>query len=153
MQNKTILGLSMTQPWATLVTLSAKRVETRSWGTPYRGWIAIQAAKTFPGDAKLLCREKPFNKYIGTISELPLGTIIALARVEVVNSTPYQRMVLETQQCESARDELAFGDYSDGRYAWVFDSIVKLKEPIPHKGALGLWPLDSTVKQELLMLI
>src|SRR5260370_42620635 len=29
------------QPWATLIALGAKRIETRSWSTPYRGPLAI----------------------------------------------------------------------------------------------------------------
>lgn len=33
-------ALTLTQPWATLVAIQAKRIETRSWGTDYRGWIA-----------------------------------------------------------------------------------------------------------------
>lgn len=30
-------GLSLTQPWATLVAIGAKKIETRSWTTTYRG--------------------------------------------------------------------------------------------------------------------
>lgn len=55
----TFRALSLTQPWATLATLvvsGAKRVETRSWKTPYRGWLGIHAAKGFPAWARLLCR-------------------------------------------------------------------------------------------------
>ena len=45
--------LSLIQPWATLVAIGAKKVETRSWKTPYRGWLAIHASKAFPKDAQL----------------------------------------------------------------------------------------------------
>ena len=40
-------ALTLTQPWATLIAVGAKRIETRSWGTSYRGRIAIHAAKGF----------------------------------------------------------------------------------------------------------
>jgi hypothetical protein len=36
-------GLTLTQPWATLVAIGAKRIETRSWPTRYRGLLAIHA--------------------------------------------------------------------------------------------------------------
>lgn len=36
-------ALTLYQPWATLVALGAKRVETRSWHTHYRGTLAIHA--------------------------------------------------------------------------------------------------------------
>ncbi len=43
-----IRGLTLTKPWATLVALGHKRIETRSWSTVYRGPIAIHAAKGLP---------------------------------------------------------------------------------------------------------
>jgi hypothetical protein len=44
--------LSLTQPYASLVAISAKRIETRGWRTSYRGPLAIHAAKGFPKDAR-----------------------------------------------------------------------------------------------------
>jgi len=38
-------ALTLTQPWATLIACGAKRIETRSWATDFRGRIAIHAAK------------------------------------------------------------------------------------------------------------
>lgn len=44
-----MLGLTLTQPFASLVALGAKRVVTRDWGTDYRGALAIHAAKGLSG--------------------------------------------------------------------------------------------------------
>jgi hypothetical protein len=44
-----MLGLTLTQPWATLVAVGAKRVDTRDWDTDYRGPLAIHAAKGLGG--------------------------------------------------------------------------------------------------------
>ena len=41
-------AITLTQPWATLVAIGAKRIETRSWRTFYRGPLAIHAGKTLP---------------------------------------------------------------------------------------------------------
>ena len=41
-------ALSLTQPWATLVVIGAKRIETRSWHTSYVGPLLIHAAKAIP---------------------------------------------------------------------------------------------------------
>ena len=38
-------ALSLHQPWAWLVATGQKHYETRSWGTPYRGPLAIHAGK------------------------------------------------------------------------------------------------------------
>lgn len=40
--------LSLWQPWASLVTLGVKTIETRSWSTKYRGPLAIHAAARGP---------------------------------------------------------------------------------------------------------
>jgi hypothetical protein len=37
--------LTLAQPWATLVAIGAKKIETRSWPTNYRGPLAIQFAR------------------------------------------------------------------------------------------------------------
>lgn len=42
-------GITLTAPWGTLVAVGEKRIETRSWGTSYRGPIAIHQAKGLNG--------------------------------------------------------------------------------------------------------
>lgn len=38
-------AVSLWEPWATLVRLKIKRIETRGWSTSYRGPLAIHATK------------------------------------------------------------------------------------------------------------
>jgi len=57
--------LTLTQPWATLVAIGAKKCETRSWSTSYRGDLLIHAAKGLgPVGGKrglrALCGTRPF---------------------------------------------------------------------------------------------
>lgn len=40
-------------------------------------------------------------------------------------------------------NELIFGDYTPGRYAWILDNIESLSEPIEAKGHLGLWNYNN----------
>lgn len=54
--------ISLWQPWASLVAIKAKRIETRSWYTSYRGPLAIHAAKVFPKWVHELCCEAPFSE-------------------------------------------------------------------------------------------
>jgi hypothetical protein len=35
--------LTLTQPWATMVALGVKRIETRAWSTRYRGALGLFA--------------------------------------------------------------------------------------------------------------
>ncbi len=86
--------LRLTQPWASLVAIGAKKIETRSWGTKYRGPLAIHAAKGFPQDAQHLCSREPFRHilieqysfmasgeiYLGK-HKFPLGAVVAVCNL------------------------------------------------------------------------
>lgn len=129
-------ALTLTQPWATLVAIGAKRIETRSWSTGYRGPVAIHAAKGFPAWARQTCAEEPFASALRAAgitgpSQLPLGAVVATAVIEDVLHTEAVTWVQE--------DERAFGDYEDGRFAWFLRDVVRLPKPVPARGALGLW--------------
>ncbi len=50
-------ALTLWQPWATLVAMEVKKIETRCWTTKYRGELAIHAAKGFPKDARAFTLE------------------------------------------------------------------------------------------------
>lgn len=144
-------ALSLTQPWATLVAIGAKTIETRSWGTAYRGTVAIHAAKGWPAWAKEECRRAPFNTVLGAagydraFAPLPLGAIVAVAEL----TSCYRITETTPRAIQSNGDfpphELAFGDYTPGRFAWVLKFVWRLEQPVPVRGALSLWDLPSDV--------
>lgn len=133
-------AISLLNPWAMLVAIGEKRYETRSWATSYRGRLYVHASKGFPGDCAILCDQHVFASALGDAGygswrSLPCGVL--LASVDLVGCC----------RVESVRDRLtaqerAFGDYSDGRFAWVFENVQRLPEPIPAKGSLGLWTIS-----------
>ena len=148
-------ALTLTQPYATLVAIGAKRIETRSWATSYRGPLAIHAGAGLgpvggKGGLWELCTRPPFSTVL--LNSLPLGAVVAMARL--VDCCPmacwYEQWSGEPDTLEigyirhglrvAVDDrERAFGDYSPGRYAWLLADVRPLAEPIPAKGALGLW--------------
>lgn len=153
-------ALTLTQPWATLVAIGAKKIETRSWNTAYRGQLAIHAAKTWPVWAKDICLTEPFfsvlrnNNLAGVgitrwIADLPLGCIVATCRLVAVHRVdgedwrPGQRgWEIERDFWAASEQEKAFGDYSVRRYMWFIKDVVPLFEPVPVKGALSLWECE-----------
>jgi hypothetical protein len=129
-----IRGLTLTQPWATLVDLGQKRYETRSWDTGYRGLVAIHAAKKFPHNAQRLSQTEPFLAAMGRPpEEFPLGVILCIARIAWTKPTSSLHFV--------APPERDFGDFGSDRYAWALEHVVSLRQPIPCRGMLGLWAL------------
>jgi hypothetical protein len=147
-------ALTLTQPWATLVAIGAKRIETRSWGTSYRGPLAIHAAKGFPKWAQETCLEDQFWKalngkrpmVLAYKPKLPCGVVLATCRLIDCRSTVYKVpngvAVFEKYPKLETDQELEFGDYAPGRWAWVLEDVKPLPEPIPAKGSLGLWDFD-----------
>ncbi len=130
-------ALSLAQPWASLVARDAKRVETRSWRTRYRGLIAIHASRRFRAADRARCSFEPFASSLGG-ADLPLGAIVAVARI--VDVLPVEQLVVLDER------ERAFGNYATGRYGWLLADVVPLPVPIPCRGALGLWRLPADVR-------
>lgn len=139
-------ALSLTQPWATLMALLAKQWETRSWATRYRGRVAIHAAKGFPGDAKDLCMEEPYRSVLAaaghTAKSLPRGAILAVGELTDCRQTTLVAPELSPQ-------EIAFGNYGQGRFAWKFENVRRLPQPIVCNGALSLWRVPDEVAMEI----
>src|SRR6185369_10465534 len=61
--------MALTQPWATLLAIGAKRWETRSWPSNFRGTFAIHAAKGFHADDRRIATDDPF--FIEALKGLP----------------------------------------------------------------------------------
>jgi activating signal cointegrator 1 len=140
--------LSLTQPWATLVMIGAKRIETRSWRTSYRGPLGIHAAKGFPKVAREICLTEPFKRTLivagyRSVADLPFGALLGTVQLVAVVGVKRVRSAISS-------DEYAFGDYSDGRFAWILEDVRPLKTPIPIRGALGLWNIDRSLLEEVI---
>jgi hypothetical protein len=161
-----IPAITLWQPWASLVACGAKLYETRSWATQYKGRIAIHAAarnpveatRLFPGLQMAVIRKALKDggllDYDSDFDALPFGCVVAT--VNLVNcwhivSNPWtvtnlakryavfcgptypERIIYPSGQ------ELLFGDWTPGRYAWELADIKVLPEPIPARGHQGLW--------------
>lgn len=147
--------LTLTQPWASLVACNAKAIKTRSWKTDYRGPIAIHAAKGFPGEAKRFCEastvcdalgwprmgaitQESLDRMARHIKSLPLGSVIATATL--IDVRPVELINLPEQSWERL-----FGNYEPDRYGWFLGDVVAI-DPVPAKGALGLWEWTGAKK-------
>lgn len=155
-----IKGLTLTQPYSTLMALLKKRNETRGWYTSYRGLVAIHSGKKFPQEERESCFADPFAAALGIKENrdafmgitavdpgLPLGTIQAVSIIHRVRASEVVGPELERA---GASDELAFGNYDPHR--WIFETTgtVALPRPIPCKGALNLWQIPTEVRAEII---
>lgn len=140
--------ISLRQPWASLVALGEKQVETRSWQIRFRGVLGIHASRRVrPEDAALLSRE-PFQSSLlrGGIAsplDLPTGHIVGMCRI--IACEPHTPDFIASL---SAR-ERAFGTYAPGRWGWLISDPHPLPQPIPARGRLGIWTADTEIAAQL----
>lgn len=126
-------AITLTQPWASLMAFGKKLVETRGRRTNYRGWIAIHSAKSFPDDCERLCHDPAHfwpalhEARVAYPENLPVGEVIAVTKIIACQPAEEIRRSLSER-------ELAFGDYSDGRFGYLTAGVRMLKRPIPMRG-------------------
>lgn len=160
-------AITLTQPWATLVAIGAKRIETRSWQTSYCGPLAIHAGASLKpvgglqGLAEIVC-SSPFWEvltgagYCGPHPRQPeLGAIVAVATLAgcvPIGAPPTAYALhdgLTVKSWPFTEQEREFGDYTPGRWAWLLADVRRLPEPVPCKGALGLWTVPADVLERI----
>ena len=112
--------MTLWQPWASLIVDLRKPVETRSWGTSYRGPLAIHAG------AKV--DKEPCSRFGYVPSALPRSAVLGTAVLSNCVLFPDESII---------PDE--YGDYTNGRFGFVLSNVVKFAVPVPAKGMLGLW--------------
>lgn len=153
MNETTIPAITLTQPWASLVAVGAKHLETRGWyprALRPGCRIAIHAAKGWTAEDRWLCTQEPFVSALRTAYRagyfpfmdkpdsrlLPRGCVVALARYVRAHSTTTGELVFQLMLSDQER---AFGNYAPGRWAWLLEDVRAI-EPITVPGHLGIWP-------------
>jgi hypothetical protein len=143
-----IKALTIIQPWATLIAIGAKTIETRSWRTDWRGTLAIHAAKGLPGWARDYALRDPacglLERYgFATTHDLPRGAIVAVAQLVACVSTNDVRPdeVRERLRSDAERynPEYELGDYSADRWLWLLDCVERINPPLPCSGKQRFW--------------
>jgi len=161
--------ISLHQPWATLMALGFKTIETRGYGTKCRGQLAIHAAKTIPAYAvdairnnrtirEILLRAYPPEDGHAVLGfpkkSLPLGKILCVVSLDgcvemKVNSIGQGQLCNwdEMKRYASPSAQLTIewdlGNWADGRYAWITSNLRHLKNPIEASGKQGFWNYDT----------
>lgn len=143
-------ALSLWQPWASLVACGAKTVETRHWPAPASivgERIAVHAAKR--SSELHMLRAPDFDRALHERADrvrmvdgrLPLGFIVATA---VVSDCVRMDSALIDRVRDEQPDELAFGHWEVGRFAWRL-AAVQVVEPVAYRGSQGLFDVTGVL--------
>lgn len=151
--------LSLWQPWASFLVWGVKGPETRGWSTKYRGPMLIHAAKRRTQyNEGLYDGVNVFHEGLKAAGkewrDLPYGALIGIGELTTIYHTE-DTATAEPHEMEEAQSVLIpmgkfaltplhqyLGDYSAGRFAWVFENLKPLDEPIPYRGAQGIFKVE-----------
>lgn len=161
----TVPALSLWEPWAILMALEEKRVETRDRNWNYRGPLAIHATLKWDTTVRTTCQQEPFKAVLAkhdlSGDVLPLGAVLCIVNlidvVEMKGRDPNQLMLPDEFDQPTWRppvnigahtdlltkQECAFGNYAPRRYALITEMIERFEKPMPARGQqLWGWPWE-----------
>lgn len=147
-------ALSLSQPWALLPFAPPpfrKQYETRGWYTSYRGPLVIHASGRASFDKQniaALCHREPFRRAllrlgVGAVDNLPFGAVVGVVELVACIGTSSMQGLNIIDKLSPV--ELAFGDFSSGRFMWQLANPRRLAVPVPCRGALNLWEVPAAV--------
>lgn len=126
-------AITLIQPWATAMRAGLKCAETRSWGTAYRGLLAIHGGKKIDGD-QLVHLPRDLR------DRMPVGAVLGVVELYSVERMDEERVrIMAETTTECLDDEAIWGNWQVGRFAWWTRPVVWFREPIAARGSLGLW--------------
>lgn len=129
-------ALSVMQPWASLLVNGTKKIELRTWSTPYRGPLAICAGvRVDPRGAR-----HPSDGPRGVL----LGEVVVTAVRPATMADANAAGVTSDQMTEALRVAKAKGKTL---FAWVVDRPRATAEHRPVRGLLGIFNLDPRPSQ------
>lgn len=147
-------AVTLHQPWASLIALGIKTVETRSWPAPQRlleQTIAIHAGRRLvrrPGhriERELRARlGEEWSQAIPTGAVVATATLAGMARVKYVDLASGHAVHDDGTEMGRAvgtgRTEIdPWGDFRTGRWLWLLTDVKALPEPILAVGHQSFW--------------
>jgi hypothetical protein len=129
--------------------------------------LAVHAAKKWSPELAALCLKPSFRAALESCGvrfaadlpackagwNLPLGCVVGLVRLVECGATALMlpgpgRIGLGAKYLERFPEEMAFGDFTPGRYGWVADRFHPPAEPIPLRGFQSVFNWDASPEVE-----
>lgn len=127
-------ALTVCQPYAELIARGEKWIENRTWPTSYRGLLAIHAGKSREW---LGVDDEDAAEYGVDVKAIAFGAIVAVARL------------VDCRRFEDLTDEMRMHTHANGPWCWVLRDVYRV-EPMPIRGAQGLWPVEPSLALSLM---
>ena len=118
-------ALTICQPYAHLIAVGEKPVENRTWSTAHRGELAIHAG---------LSREWLDRDDAAFYPDMVFGKIVAVAQLT-------DCFHIRGAGWPKRYPELHGHPHVNGPWCFVLRDVRRLREPVPCRGAQGIWVL------------
>lgn len=142
-------GLTIHQPYATLIAAGVKHIETRSWATDYRGLVLIHAGKRWDEEVSGECATAQafVEEDVGIPGSLEVLWPVLCDWKRTLGAGLAIANLVDCRAMEEAPNaiEESWGGFGPGRFGWVFEEIRPLAMPVPCRGAQGLWDVPEDV--------
>lgn len=142
-----VKAITLHQPWASLIAVGVKTIETRGRRTSYRGRIVIHAGQARPVDVMPWILRPDRNVMVDSrvphvSPEIPLRLGAVVASAVLTDCVPVQNLINEPT-CHIAEpwgaghyivdlvEQRPFGDYGEGRWALLLDDIAPTTDRCP----------------------
>lgn len=170
-------AITVRQPWAWAIARGGKDIENRSWGTSYRGLLAIHAGVRWDEEGafdKRVIAALAADKTADGAYDPPLAVTLNAERSRIVETRKKDERytfgaiiavvdlggIHNCLRC-ARRNPLSAGTHPDGPYQcsrwavggsfhWELSNVRPLAEPVPCKGRLSLWDLPDDVEAAVL---
>lgn len=121
-------GLSIKQPWASLIAHGIKDIENRTWKTHFRGRIYIHASGSFTKKDKEILHDLVVNRGVTCYDEETYPTSAIIGEVDIIDCVINNESIWAEESCEVTI------------YNWVLANPVLYEKPILNvKGNLSFW--------------
>jgi len=131
-----VKALTICQPYAHLIATGRKTCENRTWPTNYRGPIAIHAGKSrswLDDDGDGID-----YGYGIRIDAMAFGAVVATAKlVACIHIDSKLLREWTTKMTDEQREHIS------GPWCWILDDVKRVDDPVPYKGAQGLFEIPD----------
>jgi hypothetical protein len=144
-----VKALSIRQPWTAMIVHGQKRIENRSRRTNHRGLVALHASGKDRWD--------PSGQYSDVVYEqwrhlgwsgvpnrdserIVYGAVLGVAEIADVCDARLNPLFTDERRCDCGRWA------ASSQAHWHLVNVTPLPEPVPCRGALGLWTLPDEVE-------
>lgn len=135
-------ALTLRQPWADAVATGCKDVENRSWAPP----SALLGADIGIHAGLRTVDEASYRALMGrkarSLEKMPRGAIVAIARL--IGGVNVETGIVIGPLTHEQLARVLDSPWTTGPWGWLLDHV-RAVEPVPCRGAQGLWDVPESV--------